>query len=85
MRYTDDMKKTLYPKQVKDIKGKTAIAELQRAHYVISLLCVAFVFLIIINMMYPLEFDVLLGSIAAALLLIVSATSLATAFALRKK
>ncbi len=77
-------KSSLYPRQLKDIKGKTAIAELQRAHYVIGLLCIAFVFLIIVTMIHPLEFDVLLGSIAAALLLLVAAASFATAFALRK-
>lgn len=79
------MKNTLYPKNVKDIKGKVAIAELRRAHYIIVVLAVAFVFMLITSMFEPLQFDLFLGSVAAALILIVAAVSLSTALALPRK
>ena len=73
-----------YPKKSSDIKGKVAIAELRRAHYIIAILAMAFVFMLIMSMLQPLQFDLWMGSVASALLLIVSAVSLATAIALRK-
>lgn len=79
------MNKSSHPRKIKDIKGTVAIAELRRAHYIIAVLSVAFVFILIVNMLMPLEFDVLLGSIASALLLIVAGSSLFTALALRRK
>jgi hypothetical protein len=79
------MKNTLYPKNVKDIKGKVAIAELRRAHYIIVVLAVAFVFMLITSMFEPLQFDLFLGSVASALILIVAAVSLSTAIALPRK
>lgn len=79
------MKKTTQPRRIKDIKGKVAIAELRRAHYIITVLSLAFVLLLVINMLLPLQFDALLGTIASVLLIIVSGASLFTALALRDK
>lgn len=78
------MKKQLRPRSVKDIKGKVAIAELQRAHYIITLLSGVFSVFLIFAMTDVFVVDALLGSIAVALLLIVAASSLATAIALKK-
>ena len=77
-------KTTLSPKKAKDIKGKVAIAELRRAHLIIAILAMAFVFMLILSIAHPLQFDLWLGSVASALLLIVAAVSLATAVSLRK-
>lgn len=77
-------KNKLYPKKAQDIKGKVAIAELRRAHLIIAILAMAFVFMLILSTLHPLQFDVLLGSIASSLLLIVAAVSLATEITLRK-
>lgn len=73
-----------YPKKTKDIKGKVAIAELRRAHLIIAILAMAFVFMLILSIAHPLQFDLWMGSIASALLLIVAGVSLATAIALQK-
>lgn len=78
------MKKTSRPRSVKDIKGKVAIAELQRAHYIIAMLSGVFSIFLIFTMIDVFIVDVVLGSIAVALLLIVAAASLATALALKK-
>lgn len=78
------MKKPLYPQSVKDIKGKVAIAELRRAHFIIGLLGAAFAVFMIFAMIDVFIVDALLGSIAVAMLLIVAGSSLATAVALRK-
>lgn len=78
-------KNNLFPRRIKDIKGKAAVAELRRAHYIIVILSAAFAFQLIMNMYLPLQFDVLLGSTAAALILLVAGTSLATAIGLPRK
>ena len=78
------MKKTSRPRSVKDIKGKVAIAELQRAHCIIAMLSGVFSIFLIFTMIDVFIVDVVLGSIAVALLLIVAAASLATALALKK-
>ena len=78
------MKKTLRPRSLKDIKGKVAIAELQRAHYIITLLAGVFSVFLIFTMIDVFVVDMILGSIAVALLLIVASASLATAVALKK-
>ncbi len=77
-------KNKLYPRKAKDIKGKVAIAELRRAHFIIAILAMAFVFMLILSIIHPLQFDLWMGSVASALLLIVAAVSLATAITLRK-
>ena len=79
------MKKTLRPRTIKDIKGKMAIAELRRAHYIITVLSLAFIFILVVNMLMPLEFDVVLGTIASVLLFVVALSSFVTALALRSK
>lgn len=78
------MKKLSRPGSVKDIKGKVAIAELRRAHYIITMLAGVFSVFLIFTMIDVFVVDVLLGSIAVALLLIVAAASLATAVALKR-
>lgn len=77
-------KNKLYPKKTADIKGKVAIAELRRAHFIIAILAMSFVFMLILNISRPLQFDLWLGSTASALLIIVAAVSLVTAISLRK-
>ena len=78
------MKKPSRPRSVSDIKGKVAIAELQRAHYLVALLASVFSIFLIFGMTDVFVVDALLGSIAVALLLIVAALSFATAVALKK-
>jgi hypothetical protein len=78
------MTKIIRPRSIKDIKGRVAVAELQRAHYIIVLLACAFSVFLIFNMISIFVVDLWLGSIAVALLLIISALSLATAISLKK-
>jgi ABC-type protease/lipase transport system fused ATPase/permease subunit len=84
MVYSDTMKKKLFTKH-KDFKGKVALEELRRAHVVIALLSMALAFLMIIISIYPIQFDMMLSSVAAALLIIVTAVSLSIAFAIKIK
>lgn len=76
-------KSTLYPKKAKDIKGKTAIAELQRAHIIIVLLSFSVIPLLIIGTIEPIQFDPTLTTILVALLVVLGLASLVTAIVLR--
>ena len=73
------------PKKAKDIKGAVAIAELQRAHYIIALLAVSFAAMMVFTTTYQVQIDVALGTIAAMLLILVAAVSLGTIYALRNR
>jgi len=77
--------KTKHPRTVKDFKGKVALEELRRAHWIIVILALALAFLIIVTILQPLEFDIVLGSIAAGLLLLVAAVSAAIALRITVK
>jgi predicted membrane-bound dolichyl-phosphate-mannose-protein mannosyltransferase len=77
------MKKTL-PKSAKDIKGKVAIAELRRAHYIIAMLAVMLALVLALTSTYEARPDAILSAIAIALLAIVAVTSLGTVIALNK-
>ena len=74
-----------FPKQAKDIKGKVAIAELRRAHYIIVMLAAAFAVMIGLTTTFQVQLNASLGYTAMALLLIVAAVSCATAYLLRRK
>ncbi|MBH2007804.1 hypothetical protein I8H83_04320 [Candidatus Saccharibacteria bacterium] len=76
------MAKQNHPKKLKDIKGPIARAELQRAHYIITVLALALTVLVALNIVEPVQFDALLGSIASALLIVVAGVSLVIAVAL---
>lgn len=78
------MKKLSRPRSIKDIKGKVAVEELRRAHYIIVLLSSVFSVFLIFAMIDVFIVDAMLGSITVALLLIVAASSLATAIALKR-
>lgn len=78
------MKRTL-PRRAKDIKGAVAIAELRRAHYIITMLAIALAVLVGIASMADLRLNAALGAVAVVLLLFVAAVSLGTAIVLRKR
>ena len=78
-------KSTLFPKTIKDIKGKTAIAELQRTHLVVTLLSFTLIPLLIIGSIAPIHFDTTLSIIISILLGLVGLASLFTAIGLRKQ
>lgn len=82
--YSSDMK-IKHPRTVKDFKGKVALEELRRAHWIIVILALALAFLIMVTIMQPLEFDIFLGSVAAGLLLLVAAVSAAIALRITVK
>lgn len=77
------MNKTL-PRKITDIKGKVALAELWRTHYIITVLAFAFAFVLAMSMFEALEVDVILGTIAVVLLIILGLVSLGTALGLAK-
>lgn len=76
------MKKTLF-RTTKDFKGKVALVELKRAHFIIALLATALAFVIVASTYYPIKLDHLLTAVAAALLIIVAAMSLSIAFSIK--
>ena len=78
------MKHTLFQKS-KNIKGKVALRELRRAHFVIALLSISFAFILIFITIYPVQLDTLLVSIAAAFLIIMAAVSISITFVLQEK
>ncbi len=67
----------------KDFKGKVALKELKRAHFIISLLAIALAFLLVASTYYPIQLHHLLTAVAAALLIIVAAISLSIAFTIK--
>lgn len=77
-------KSTLYPKSAKEIKGKTAIAELQRAHLIIVLLSFAVMPLFILSAFQPIQYHAGLVIAVVGLLAILGIASLCTIIALRK-
>ncbi len=78
-------KAKLYPKSAKEIKGKTAIAELQRAHLIIGLLSFAIIPIFIIGALAPIQYPVGLAVVAIILLLLLGGASIGTIFALKRK
>lgn len=78
-------KSTLYPKSAKDIKGKTALAELQRAHLIIVLLSFAIIPLLIIGTIDTVQFNAVLSALLVVFLVVLGLASLFTIVALRKK
>ena len=77
------MKNMLFRK-AKDIKGKVALEELRRAHFVIALLSASFAFTLMFVTIYPVQLDTLLVSMATAFLIIISAVSISIAFAVKR-
>lgn len=76
-------KRALYPHSVKDIKGKVAIAELRRAHFIIVMLAVSLAFCVMLASLNLFMVDVFLGALLAALLIIVAAFSTITTIYLK--
>jgi len=74
-------KKFQRPKSVKDIKGKVALDELRRAHWIITILSAALAFVIVLGTYQPIQFDTTLGAIATVLLIVVAAVSATVAIA----
>lgn len=77
-------KSTLYPKSAKDIKGKTAIAELKRAHLIITLLSFSIIPLLIIGTVDSVQFTPVLSALLVVFLVILGLASFFTIVALRK-
>lgn len=84
MLYSKAMKK-LWFNTHKEFKGKVALAELKRAHLIITLLSMSLAFIIIIMSLYPVQVDTLLAALASALLIIVAAISLSIALMIKVK
>ena len=84
MLYSISIMKNLLLRKAKDIKGKAALEELRRAHFVIALLSAAFAFTLMFVTIYPVQLDTLLVSIATAFLLIIAAVSISIAFAIKR-
>lgn len=78
-------KSTLYPKSIKDIKGKTAIAELRRTHIIVTLLSFAVIPLLVVGSAAPIQYDDWLVVIISILLGLLGLASLITAVALGRK
>ncbi len=78
------MKKYL-PKKVKDIKGAVAIAELQRAHIIITILALSFALVLLFVSTFEVQLDTTLGIAVSVLLMLVALASFVTALALRKR
>lgn len=78
-------KQTLWPKNAKQIKGKVAIAELKRAHLIITLLSFASVPLVIIGAIAPVQLDKSISAILSVLLVVLGLISLSTIVLLNKK
>lgn len=73
------------PKQTKDIKGAVAIAELQRAHYIIVILALAFAAIVACTSAFEIRFDTVMGVLIVVLLGCVALISLCTAIRLQKR
>lgn len=84
MVYSKDMK-IKHPRTVKDFKGKVALEELQRAHWIIMVLALALAFLVVVAVVQPLRFDAVLGTVAVILLILVAAVSASIALYINKK
>lgn len=82
--YYQNMNKNL-PKKAKDIKGKVALAELRRSHYIIVILALSFAATLGFVSVYEVRFNGVLAAIACVLLMLVTVASLATALVLRKR
>ena len=76
--------KNIFIRKAKDIKGKVALLELRRAHFVIALLSASFAFTLMFITIYPVQLDTMLVSIATAFLLIIAAVSISIAFAIKR-
>lgn len=72
------------PRKITDIKGKVALAELQRTHYIVVMLAVGLIALLVVQMTQLTGFGFTLGVAAVTLLLILSLMSLFTAIGLSK-
>ncbi len=78
-------KSTRYPRNTKDIKGKVAVAELIRSHWIIAILAIALAWLLVLESMHGAKLNWTLSMIAVALLALVAVGSLATAVALSRQ
>lgn len=73
------------PRKLKDIrKSAVALAELQRAHYTITILALSLAAIVLLNIVQPLQLDTILGSIVIVLLILVALASLVTAFVINR-
>ena len=77
------MKNIRHLRNKKDFKGKVALEELQRAHWIIVILAMALSFVLILEMFNAFQLDIVLGSIATTLLILVAAVSASIAIYLR--
>ena len=78
------MSKKLSKKPTKEQQAHLMQDELQRAHIIIVILAVSLAFLLFISLVQPLQFDIVLGSIVASLLVLVAGASLFSAIRLGK-
>ena len=78
-------KASLWPKNVKQIKGKGAIAELKRAHLIITLLSFASIPLVLMGSLTPVQLDQTISIILGILLTALGLISLSTIVLLNKK
>lgn len=77
--------KNIFIRKSKDIKGKVALQELRRAHFVIALLAISFAFTLLFVTIYPVQLDTFLVSVATAFLIIIAAVSICISFAIQPK
>ncbi|HCH34190.1 MAG: hypothetical protein UY35_C0005G0027 [Candidatus Saccharibacteria bacterium GW2011_GWC2_48_9] len=72
------------PRKITDIKGKVALAELQRTHFIVVMLSIGLIVLLAVHMLQLTGFGFALGVTAVTLLVILSLMSLFTAIGLSK-
>lgn len=77
--------KSNLPKSAKDIKGKVALAELKRAHLIIAVLAAALAFVVVVEAVAPISFNLTIAVILAVLLALVAAVSLTTVAVVGRK
>lgn len=72
------------PRKITDIKGKTALAELRRTHYIVAILAVALIAVLVSNTLEVYFTTPLLTFAAIALLALLTLMSLGTAIGLSR-
>ena len=77
------MTKQTLPRNVKDIKGKVAISELRRAHWIIVVLALALTLVITVDASQAVTFNGYLAGVADALLVVVAIVSFGTLIRLK--
>lgn len=72
------------PRKITDIKGKVALAELQRTHIIVFVLSIMVIALVLFIFMNFVEVNAILVTVAIVLLALLGLMSLSTAIGLSK-